>query len=56
MPETRRERQEREQLELDEALLAWVEKQSSENTHVLYTKACAYLGVKPVVVDEDDEH
>lgn len=52
--ETKRQRQEREGRELDEALAAWVEKQSSDNTHQLYRKACAYLGIQPVVVDEED--
>lgn len=52
----RRTRRDREQAELDAALARWVEKQSSDNSAELYRKACAYLGVRPVVVDEDDEH
>ena len=51
----RKRRRAQQSLNLDAALAAWVEKRSSENTHLLYRAACAYLGVRPVVVDEDDE-
>ena len=52
----KRAQRHREQEELDAALAAWVEKQSADNAAELYRKACAYLGIRPVVVDEDDEH
>lgn len=41
----------RKQAELDDALRAWVETQSRENAHRLYSVACAHLGIKPVVHD-----
>jgi hypothetical protein len=47
--ETKRERQEREQNELDEALLNWVKMQSQDNTAELYRKALAYFGIQPVI-------
>lgn len=51
---TRRAREERRQCESDqmeEALLAWVQMQSSENAHRLYNAAIAYFGIKPAIPD-----
>lgn len=40
-----------EQDEFEAATLAWVHKQSADNSHRLYTAACTYFGIKPVIPD-----
>lgn len=42
-----REQSPREKME--RALRAWVEMQSGENTHRLYSAAIAYFGIKPII-------
>ncbi len=40
-----------QEVEMEAALLAWLQMQSSENSHRLYNAGIAYFGIEPVIPD-----